>query len=99
MTAIDRYIARLVFVPLVATLTIAAMLLILDRMLRLFDFVATEDVSGMQAILQLKLTDGTNVGTPITCTVGAYTTSTPIACPTPGREITAFQGIALTVAQ
>jgi hypothetical protein len=63
------------------------------------DFVATENVSGMQAILQLKLTDGTNVGSPITCTVGTYTTATPIACPTPGREITAFQGIALTVAQ
>ena len=36
---IDRYLARLIFVPLVATLTLAAMLLILDRMLRLFDFV------------------------------------------------------------
>ena len=32
MTAIDRYLARLIFVPLVATLTIAAMLLVLDRM-------------------------------------------------------------------
>ncbi|HEY5721491.1 MAG TPA: LPS export ABC transporter permease LptF [Allosphingosinicella sp.] len=38
----DRYLARLIFVPLVATLTLAAMLLILDRMLRLFDFVVSE---------------------------------------------------------
>ena len=41
-TRIDRYIARLIFVPLVATLTLAAMLLILEKMLRLFDFVVTE---------------------------------------------------------
>ena len=39
---IDRYIARLIFVPLVATLILAAMLLLLDKMLRLFDFVVTE---------------------------------------------------------
>ncbi|HWH22867.1 MAG TPA: LPS export ABC transporter permease LptF [Allosphingosinicella sp.] len=41
-TRIDRYLARLIFVPLVATLTLAAMLLLLDKMLRLFDFVVTE---------------------------------------------------------
>jgi lipopolysaccharide export system permease protein len=41
-TRIDRYIARLIFVPLLATLTLAAMLLILDKMLRLFDFVVSE---------------------------------------------------------
>ncbi|MEZ0497875.1 LptF/LptG family permease [Sphingomonas sp. IW22] len=34
--------ARLIAVPLFSTLVIAAMLLVLDRMLRLFDFVATE---------------------------------------------------------
>ena len=38
----DRYLARLIFVPLVATLILAAMLLILDKMLRLFDFVVSE---------------------------------------------------------
>ena len=42
MNLTDRYLARLIFVPLVATLTLAAMLLILDRMLRLFDFVVSE---------------------------------------------------------
>ncbi len=40
--ASDRYLAKLIFVPLVSTLTIAAMLLLLDKMLRLFDFVASE---------------------------------------------------------
>jgi lipopolysaccharide export system permease protein len=39
---IDRYIAKLIFVPLLGTLCLAAMLLILDRMLRLFDFVVSE---------------------------------------------------------
>jgi lipopolysaccharide export system permease protein len=39
LTATDRYVARLVFVPLVSTLTLAAMLLLLDKMLKLFDIV------------------------------------------------------------
>jgi lipopolysaccharide export system permease protein len=42
VTQIDRYLAKLIFVPLVATLTLAAMLLLLERMLRLFDFVVSE---------------------------------------------------------
>jgi lipopolysaccharide export system permease protein len=41
-TQIDRYLARLILVPLLATLTLAAMLLVLDKMLRLFDFVVSE---------------------------------------------------------
>lgn len=40
-TQIDRYLAKLILVPLIGTLILAAMLLILDRMLRLFDFVVT----------------------------------------------------------
>ena len=42
MTSLDRYLARLVAVPLLSTLVISAMLLVLDRIRRLFDFVATE---------------------------------------------------------
>jgi lipopolysaccharide export system permease protein len=42
LTATDRYIARLVFVPMLAVFAIAASLLVLDKMLKLFDFVATE---------------------------------------------------------
>lgn len=41
-TTIDRYIARQIAVPLISTLVIAAMLFTLDKMLRLFDFVASE---------------------------------------------------------
>jgi lipopolysaccharide export system permease protein len=40
--SIDFYIARKVLVPLVATLVLAAMLLLLEKMLRLFDFVVSE---------------------------------------------------------
>ncbi|MBJ6121524.1 LPS export ABC transporter permease LptF [Sphingomonas mollis] len=42
MKSIDRYLAKLIAVPLFATLIIAAMLLVLDRIRRLFDFVATQ---------------------------------------------------------
>ncbi|NBC37142.1 LPS export ABC transporter permease LptF [Novosphingobium sp. FSY-8] len=41
-TAIDRYIFRLVLMPMLAVFVIAASLLVLDKMLRLFDFVAKE---------------------------------------------------------
>ena len=42
ITAIDRYIFRLVLMPMLGIFVLAASLLILDKMLRLFDFVATE---------------------------------------------------------
>jgi lipopolysaccharide export system permease protein len=42
ITATDRYILRLVLMPLFAVFLIAASLLILDKMLRLFEFVSTE---------------------------------------------------------
>ena len=39
LALIDRYLARSIAVPLLGTLLLAAMLLVLDKMLRLFDFV------------------------------------------------------------
>ena len=42
ITKVDRYIAGMIFVPMVGTLVIAAMLLLLDKMLKLFDFVVNE---------------------------------------------------------
>ena len=42
LTANDRYIGKLVLVPMIGTFVLAASLLILDKMLRLFDFVASE---------------------------------------------------------
>ncbi|WP_374408144.1 LPS export ABC transporter permease LptF [Pelagerythrobacter sp.] len=40
--SIDRYILRLVLLPMFGVFAIAASLLVLDKMLRLFDFVAVE---------------------------------------------------------
>jgi lipopolysaccharide export system permease protein len=42
LTSIDRYIFRLTLVPMISVFVIAASLLLLDKMLKLFDFVATE---------------------------------------------------------
>jgi lipopolysaccharide export system permease protein len=42
ITATDRYIFRLVIMPMLAVFVIAASLLVLDKMLKLFDFVASE---------------------------------------------------------
>ncbi len=42
ITSVDRYIFRLVLVPMLGVFLLAASLLLLEKMLRLFDFVATE---------------------------------------------------------
>ena len=42
LTAIDRYILKATLLPMIAVFIIAASLLVLDKMLRLFDFVAVE---------------------------------------------------------
>ena len=42
LTAIDRYIFKATLVPMISVFVIAASLLVLDKMLRLFDFVAVE---------------------------------------------------------
>lgn len=42
LPSIDRYILRLTIVPMLAVFVLAASLLLLDKMLRLFDFVAVE---------------------------------------------------------
>ncbi|WOE75705.1 LPS export ABC transporter permease LptF [Alterisphingorhabdus coralli] len=72
LTATDRYIARLVIVPLVSTLVIAAMLLVLDKMLRLFDFVAAEGgpVSVVWQMLANLLPEYLSLGIPIGLLLG-----------------------------
>ena len=42
ITAADRYIFRLVLVPMIGVFVLAASLLMLEKMLRLFEFVSTE---------------------------------------------------------
>ena len=72
LTATDAYIARLVFFPLVGTLILAAMLLVLDKMLRLFDFVAAEGgpVSVVWRMLANLLPEYLSLGIPIGLLLG-----------------------------
>jgi lipopolysaccharide export system permease protein len=72
ITATDRYIARLVALPLIATLVIAAMLLLLDKMLRLFDFVAAEGgpVSIVWRMLANLIPEYMSLGIPIGLLLG-----------------------------
>ncbi|WP_243395840.1 LPS export ABC transporter permease LptF [Sphingomonas oleivorans] len=64
--------ARLIAVPLLATLIIAAMLLILDKMLRLFDFVASEGgpVSVVWRMLASLIPEYLSLGIPIGLMLG-----------------------------
>lgn len=72
LTALDRYMARLIAVPLLASLLIAAMLLVLDRMQRLFVFVATEGgpVSVVWRMLANLLPEYLGLGIPIGLMLG-----------------------------
>ncbi len=72
LTATDRYIARLIALPLFGTLTIAAMLLILDKMRRLFDFVASEGgpVSVVWQMLANLIPEYLSLGIPIGLMLG-----------------------------
>jgi lipopolysaccharide export system permease protein len=69
---LDRYIARLIIVPLLATLVIAAMLLLLEKMLRLFDFVAQEGgpVSVVWRMLANLIPEYLSLGIPIGLMLG-----------------------------
>ena len=72
LSRFDRYLARLIIVPLVASLVIAAMLLLLDRMLRLFDFVMNEGgpVSVVWRMLGNLLPEYLSLGIPIGVMMG-----------------------------
>jgi lipopolysaccharide export system permease protein len=69
---IDRYLARQIAVPLMATLAISAMLLVLDKMLRLFDFVAREGgpVGVVWRMLANMLPEYLSLGIPIGLMLG-----------------------------
>lgn len=72
LTLNDRYVARLIAVPLVATLLLAAMLLLLDKMLRLFDFVVREGgpVSVVWQMLANTIPEYMSLGIPIGLMLG-----------------------------
>lgn len=72
LTATDRYIFRLVLLPLLATLAIAASLLLLEKMLNLFDFVAAEGgpVSVVWRMLANLVPEYLSLGIPIGLLLG-----------------------------
>ena len=72
LSRFDRYLVRLIIVPLLASLVIAAMLLLLDRMLRLFDFVMNEGgpVSVVWRMLGNLLPEYLSLGIPIGVMMG-----------------------------
>lgn len=72
LTLIDRYLARSIAVPLFGSLVLAAMLLVLDKMLRLFQYVvdAGGPVSVVWRMLASLLPEYLSLGIPIGLMLG-----------------------------
>jgi len=89
---IDRYMARSIAVPLLGTLLLAAMLLVLDKMLRLFDFVvnAGGPVSIVWRMLANLLPEYFSLGIPIGLMLGILLAFRKLAL---SSELDALRGI------
>lgn len=98
LSAIDRYIGRLIAVPLASTLVIAAMLLVLDKMLRLFDFVAAQGgpVSVVWRMLASMLPEYLSLGIPIGLMLGILLAFRRLAL---SSELDVLRAIGLTPAR
>src|SRR5678810_427444 len=72
LSLIDRYLARSIAVPLLGSLILAAMLLVLDKMLRLFQYVvdAGGPVSVVWRMLANLLPEYLSLGIPIGLMLG-----------------------------
>ena len=92
MALIDRYLARNIAVPLIGTLVLAAMLLVLDKMLRLFDFVITAGgpVSVVWRMLANLLPEYFSLGIPIGLLLGILLAFRKLAL---SSELDALRGI------
>ena len=92
MALIDRYLARNIAVPLIGTLVLAAMLLVLDKMLRLFDFVITAGgpVSVVWRMLANLLPEYFALGIPIGLMLGILLAFRKLAL---SSELDALRGI------
>ncbi len=89
---IDRYMARSIAVPLLGTLVLAAMLLVLDKMLRLFDFVvnAGGPVSVVWRMLANLLPEYFSLGIPIGLMLGILLAFRKLAL---SSELDALKGV------
>jgi lipopolysaccharide export system permease protein len=92
LSLIDRYLARSVAVPLLGTLLLAAMLLVLDKMLRLFDFVVNTGgpVSVVWRMLANLLPEYFSLGIPIGLMLGILLAFRKLAL---SSELDALRGI------
>ena len=91
-TLIDRYMSRTIAVPLLGTLILAAMLLVLDKMLRLFDFVvnAGGPVSVVWRMLANLLPEYFSLGIPVGLMLGILLAFRRLAL---SSELDALRGI------
>jgi lipopolysaccharide export system permease protein len=89
---IDRYMSRTIAVPLLGTLILAAMLLVLDKMLRLFDFVvnAGGPVSVVWRMLANLLPEYFSLGIPIGLMLGILLAFRKLAL---SSELDALRGV------
>jgi lipopolysaccharide export system permease protein len=89
---IDRYLARSIAVPLLGTLILAAMLLVLDKMLRLFQYVvnAGGPVSVVWRMLANLLPEYLSLGIPIGLMLGILLAFRKLAL---SSELDALRGI------
>jgi lipopolysaccharide export system permease protein len=94
LSLIDRYLARTIAVPLLGTLMLAAMLLVLDKMLRLFDFVVTAGgpVSVVWKMLANLLPEYFSLGIPIGLMLGILLACRKLAL---SSELDALRGIGI----
>lgn len=92
---IDRYLAKLIFVPLLGTLCLAAMLLLLDRMLRLFDFVVSEGgpVNVVWRMLANLIPEYLGLAIPVGLTLGVLLAFRKLAL---SSELDCLRGIGLS---
>ncbi len=94
LSLIDRYLARSIAVPLLGTLVLAAMLLVLDKMLRLFDFVVNTGgpVSVVWRMLANLLPEYLSLGIPIGLMLGVLLAFRHLALTS---ELDALRGIGI----
>ncbi len=94
MALVDRYLARNIAVPLIGTLVLAAMLLVLDKMLRLLDFVigAGGPVSVVWRLLANMLPEYFSLGIPIGLMLGILLAFRKLAL---SSELDALRGIGI----
>ncbi|HKC02690.1 MAG TPA: LPS export ABC transporter permease LptF [Sphingomicrobium sp.] len=92
LTLIDRYLARSIAVPLLGSLVLAAMLLVLDKMLRLFQYVvdAGGPVSVVWRMLASLLPEYLSLGIPIGLMLGILLAFRKLAL---SSELDALRGI------